>query len=127
MKLSSTALFLLSLLPAVTQARPSAAYEPAPAASHAMTSLPPVDEALVAELLPRVAADAEVQRRIGSPLHMREQDIEGRVQLTGPGDDGEAQLGVVVTGPAGRVFVELTAARTNGTWTISTLDVRPVR
>jgi hypothetical protein len=115
MKLSSILLCLLFLLPAASLAQPSAASEPAPAASHAMTTLPPVDQALFEELLPRIAAEAEVRRRIGAPLHLPEQDIEGRVLLTGPGDDGHARLGFVVTGPAGRVFVELTAARTNGT------------
>lgn len=100
---------------------------PAPPAPPPPPAPPSITEASDFKAILRlVAADPEVATRVGQPLAVLPDSVDGHVRLDGRNDqDGEARLSFVLSGPLGRARVLVSATRAVATWTVDTLDVRP--
>ena len=96
---------------------------PAPPAPPPLPPPPPelANEPSFKEILRLVAADAEVVRRVGSPVTLVDREIDGN--LRHDGSDGSADLTFVLAGPRGRAEIEVDAERTDGRWSIVQIDV----
>ena len=78
------------------------------------------------EILRLVTADAAVAKRIGQPVAVMPDSVDGQMRVSGRNDqNGEANLSFVLSGPRGRAQVLVSATRERSTWTITTLDLRP--
>ena len=75
-----------------------------------------------AEALARVANDAEVKERLGTPI---EDGFlpQGEVKTEG-GGSGTARMSIPLSGPKGRGVADVRATRTGGKWEIEQLLVR---
>lgn len=77
-------------------------------------------------ILRLVAADAGVAARIGQPIAVMPDSVDGQMRVSGRNDEnGRARLSFVLSGPLGRSRILVTATRAQATWTIATLDVQP--
>ena len=91
-----------------------------------MPPLPPpppelADSPAIKEILRLVAADAEVVRRVGAPVTLDPESIDGNLQLDG--DEGSTDLTFRLAGPRGRAEIEVDAERDSGRWSIVQIDV----
>ena len=77
-------------------------------------------------ILRLVAADAGVAARIGQPIAVMPDSVDGQMRVSGRNDEnGRANLSFELSGPEGRVQVVVSAVRARGTWKVVTLDVHP--
>ena len=86
------------------------------------------DSAAFKAILRLVASDAAVSARLGSPIAMASDSIEGSLNLSGRNDeDGVAFLTIPLSGPKGRALVQVHAQGKGAAWQLVELNVRPAR
>lgn len=84
------------------------------------------DSADFKSILRLVAADSAVGKRIGNPIAVMPDSIDGEMRMHGSNDEtGNASLSFVLSGPQGLARIVVFATRAQGTWAITTLDVQP--
>lgn len=116
--------------PPETASASTATAPPAPPAAPPPPPAPPsvTDSSDFKAILRLVSADVDVGKTIGSPIVVMDEPIDGSLRVTGPnGESGRARLAFVLRGPLGRAEILVSASRARGTWTISALDVVPLR
>ena len=85
------------------------------------------DSADFKAILRLVAADAVVAKRIGNPIAVMPDSIDGEMRRYGSKDEkGNASLSFVLSGPLGLARIVVFATRAQGTWSITTLDMQPL-
>ena len=79
-------------------------------------------------LFQRVAADPRVIAKLGSPVVLASNEIQGWLH-TGDGarPDGDANLRNSLRGPNGRAKAHVTAELTAGKWSLDPVDVEDLR
>ncbi|HEX8655498.1 MAG TPA: M56 family metallopeptidase [Allosphingosinicella sp.] len=90
---------------------------PAPPALPDVNDMP-AHRALVA----LIAGHPDVAARVGSPAAATSRPINGNVRLTG--SEGDADIEIELSGPRGRVTVDVEAERHNGAWSLDSLAVQ---
>ncbi|MDP3718020.1 MAG: M56 family metallopeptidase [Acidobacteriota bacterium] len=85
------------------------------------------DSADFKAILRLVAASSSVGKRIGNPIAVMPDSIDGEMRLSGNNDEhGNASLSFMLSGPHGLAQIVVFATRAHGTWAITTLDVQPL-
>ena len=85
-----------------------------------------VEDAVFQSLMRVVAADPAVVARLGSPVVMASNDVDGSIRI----DDDSADVDATVSlrGPKGRSDVHVDARLDGGTWSMDRIDFKsPVR
>jgi hypothetical protein len=97
---------------------------PAPPAPPPPAPPPPpalADSPAIKEILRLVAADPEVVNRVGAPVTLDPDSIDGNLRIDG--QDGDADLTFMLAGPKGKAGIEVDAERLDGRWTIHQIEV----
>lgn len=114
-------------LPPMPPAPPSVASLPIPPMPPAPPEPPEItDDAVFQSLLRVVAADPSVVARLGSPVVMASNDVDGSIRI----DRGSADVNatVVLRGPKGRSNVRVDAQLDDGKWSMDRIEfTNPVR
>ena len=77
------------------------------------------------DILRLVAADARVTAKLGTPITVVPGSVDGNLHLYGRNDsEGDADLTFVLSGPKGRATTAMEATRTQGAWTVASLELR---
>lgn len=84
------------------------------------------DSAEFKAILRLVAADSSVGKKIGNPIAVMPDSIDGEMRLSGRNDEnGNASLSFTLSGPQGLAQIVVFATLARGTWAITSLDVKP--
>ena len=113
--------------PPMPPAPPSVASLPIPPMPPAPPEPPEiVEDAVFQSLLRVVAADPTVVARLGSPVVMASNDVDGSIRIDG--DSADVDATVALRGPRGRSDVHVDARLDDGTWSMDRIDfASPVR
>lgn len=117
--------------PASPPSPPSPLEAGGPSAPPAPPMPPPppsvADSADFKAILRLVAADSSVGKRIGNPIAVMPDSIDGEMRRYGSNDEnGNASLSFMLSGPHGLAQIVVFATRAHGSWAITTLDVQPL-
>jgi hypothetical protein len=87
-----------------------------------------VDDAVFQSLLRVVAADPTVVARLGSPVVMASNDVDGSIRIDVDdrvdGTSADVDVTVALRGPKGRSDVHVAAQLDDGKWSMDQLDFK---
>ena len=112
--------------PPAPPAPPPMASLPAPPTPPPLPPAPPpppelADSAVFKAIVRLVAADPGVIARLGSPIAVLPKPVDGRIDING--NEGNAQLDFIASGPNGRVRVSASARMEHGAWLLEVVNL----
>jgi hypothetical protein len=112
--------------PAPPPPPPIAALPPPPPPPPAPPALS--EDAMFKALFQRVAADPRVIAKLGSPVVLASNEIQGSLHIDdGARPDGNANLRIPLRGPKGQAKVHVTAELDDGKWSLDPIDAGDLR
>lgn len=121
----------IEAMPPLPPLPPMPPLPPPPPPAPPLPPLPPLgtvaDAGPIHDLAMLVFADAGVVARIGAPVRLLDDELDGRIEMSDGNSNGTASLAFDLAGPNGEITAKVVADRKDGAWVVQSIDVEPLQ